>query len=70
MACSGCLISYALDYERGGPFACSIARLFAELAEERLANGNGRKSYGQANEQNIEAVFEVYQELMKELEPH
>ena len=32
--------------------------------EKHLANGNGRKSFGHADEQNIEAVFRVYQDLM------
>jgi glycosyltransferase involved in cell wall biosynthesis len=33
--------------------------------DERLTNENGRRSLGEADERNIEAVFEVYQELMK-----
>jgi len=35
---------------------------------ERLSNGNGRHARGEADERNIEAVFEVYRELMKEIE--
>lgn len=35
--------------------------------EQHLNNGNGHRSYGEADERNIEEVFHVYQELMKEL---
>lgn len=35
--------------------------------EQRLSNGNERRSSGVADEQNLEAVFELYQELMKEM---
>ncbi|MEK6408464.1 MAG: glycosyltransferase family 4 protein [Acidobacteriota bacterium] len=34
--------------------------------ERRLTNSNGRQSCGPADEQNLEAVFELYQELVKE----
>lgn len=35
--------------------------------ERRLTNGNERQSCADADDQNIEAVFELYQELIKEM---
>lgn len=37
-----------------------------EAIEQRLSNGNERLSCGVADEQNLEAVFELYQELMNQ----
>jgi len=35
-----------------------------ESIEKHLGNGNARKSYGQADEQNIEAIFHLYEQVL------
>lgn len=47
--------------------SCDLAALHGAI-EERLIQGNSRQSRGEADEQNLEAVLEVYRELMREIE--
>jgi glycogen synthase len=46
--------------------SCDLAALHGAI-EERLIKGNSRKTRGEADEQNLEAVLEVYKELMREI---
>jgi glycosyltransferase involved in cell wall biosynthesis len=47
--------------------SCDLAALH-EAIEERLIQSNSRKSPGEADEHNLEAVLQVYRELMREIE--
>jgi len=47
--------------------SCDLAALQGAI-EERLIKGDSRQSRGEADDQNLEAVLEVYKELVRELE--